>query len=328
MIVLAIIIFVVVVYGKKTISEDLNEGINAVNMIENTSRFIVGVSKDNIIATGETSVWGSGIIVSKQGLILTNSHVGGTKDSICYVVFDSKNYYEGKVVWSNEILDLSIVKLDLEFADCISIKEDNQIKVGQEVYGIGNPININFQKTVSKGIISGLNRNLEFDEQGEKFYMNNLIQTDAAINYGSSGGALVDENGNLIGVNTIKITDATLMGFAIPIDVVIPVIDKLEQNKNFEEARLKIWCYDKFYIDESNSTKKFDSGVMVAKIEENSNAEKAGLRVGDVIKYIDTNEINTVLGFKKSILERNIGDNVILKVERNNKEILINVELE
>lgn len=323
-----VVTFVGVFYSNKTISEDIDKNINIEGIIENTSSFVVGISKDNISFGDNNSIWGSGIIVSKSGLILTNAHVCGEKNSICNVVFDYEKSYEGRVVWSNESWDLAIIKIDVKLNNCIGFNENNEIKLGQEVYSIGNPINISFQKTVSKGIVSGINRNLEFEENSEKYYMNNLIQTDAAINRGSSGGALVDINGNLIGINTIKISNAELMSFAIPIDVVIPVIKKLEQNLNFEEAKLRVWCYDKYNIYESNSSKKIDSGVLVAKIENDSNAERAGLRVGDVINYIDTNEINSILDFKKILLSKNVGENIILKIKRDNRDFILNVELE
>ena len=323
-----ITVAVALFYSNRTTSEDINHNKNVENIIENTCNFVVGVSKENNIINDNDSTWGSGIIVSKSGLILTNAHVCGEKNSTCYVIFDYQKEYEGRVVWSNENWDIAIIKINVGLNECISFHENNNLKLGQEVYSIGNPINISFQKTVSKGIISGLNRYLKFEENGEKYYMSNLIQTDAAINRGCSGGALIDEDGNLIGINTIKISDAELMSFSIPIDIIIPVIKKLENNLNFEEANLKIWCYDKYNIYESGIRNKIDNGVMVAKIENNSNAEKAGLRVGDIINYVDTDEIKSVLDLKKVLLDKNVGENIILKINRNNTELLLNVVLE
>lgn len=309
-------------------SEDIEVSTTYENKIEEVCKYVVGISKDNVIATGQTSLWGSGVIVSKKGFILTNAHVCGEKGSKCYVILDYENYYDGEVVWYNESLDLAFVKTNIEFKSSINIADSSNFKIGQDVYSIGNPISISFQQSVGKGIISGINRNLEFEEQGKNFYMGNLIQTDAVINYGNSGGALVDIYGNLIGINTVKISDADSMGFAIPAYVVKPIISKLEENGSFEEGSLKIWCLDKYSIQESNIKNSIESGIFVAQIDVGSNAEKAGLKVGDIITYIDTDEVNTFLELKEKIFSKEVGENVILKVLRNNKELFINVKVE
>lgn len=324
-----IALFELISIGKNKLkSEDVVVNNSYENNIEDVCKYVVGISKDNVIATGQTSSWGSGVIVSKKGFILTNAHVCGEKGSKCYVVLDYENYYDGEVVWYNESLDLAFVKVNIEFKSCINIADYSEIKVAQDVYSIGNPINISFSQSVGKGIISGINRNLEFEEQGKKFYMGNLIQTDAVINYGNSGGALVDVYGNLIGINTIKISDADSMGFAIPANVVKPIINKLEQNGFFEESSLRIWCMDRYSIQESDIKNNIKNGIYVAQIDVGSNAEKAGLKVGDIITYVDTDEVNTFLELKEKIFSKEVGESVILKVMRNNKELFINVKLE
>ena len=322
-------VFEFFLFGNNKIeSEDLDNSDDTAQNIEFSSQFIVGVSKDNIIATGNTSSWGSGIIVSKEGYILTNSHVCGNKDSRCYIVMDYDNYYIGNIIWANNDLDLAVVKVNVKFKDCIALGDSDSLRLGQNVYSIGNPINLNFQKSVGKGIVSGLNRSLEFEEQGEKFYMNNLIQTDSTINYGNSGGALIDDGGNLVGINTIKITDADLMGFAVPVNVVKTVIQRVEHDGGFDEASLNIWCYDKYSIRGTAISKKISNGVYVAQVVSDSNSEKAGIRIGDVITHVDTNEINTVNDFREYIFSKNVGDSVILRVNRDNSEIFVNVKLE
>lgn len=300
---------------------------NLENVIGDTCKFVVCISSKNSDESNHIATWGSGIIVSKDGLILTNEHVSGQKNSKCSVIIDN-NEYDGKVIWDDDSLDLAIVKVDINFSNSINIEDNCELKLGQEVYSIGNPINRSFQKTVSKGIISGLNRNVEFEENGKFIYMSNLIQTDCAINYGSSGGALIDKYGNLIGVNTAKISDAVLIGFSLPAEVVKPIITRLEEDGSKQNASLKIWCYDKYSVQETDNPQKIDSGILVADIAPDSNAEKAGLRVGDIIKFIDTEEVNSVLNLKKAIFSKNVGDKILLKVSRNNKEMYINVELE
>lgn len=308
-------------------SEDLNINEYAENNIEFASKFVVGVSKENVILTGNTSSWGSGIIVSKEGYIVTNAHVCGNKDEMCYVIYDYDQVFSGIVVWSNYEIDLAIIKTDVKYSDCINLGDSDKINLSQDIYCIGNPIGPDFSRSVSKGIISGKNRNLEFEENNKKYYMTGLIQIDAAINYGNSGGALVDDFGNLIGINTIKISSSDSMAFAVPINIIIPIINSYNEKGEFEEPSLKIWGYDKYSISSYDSQKHIDDGVLVASVENDSNAEKAGLKAGDIITYIDTDEIKSIMGLRKVLYGKNVGDNVIVKVVRNNSEMLINVKL-
>jgi len=326
-IVFIVLFLFIQIQPKSIISENMKNSDEIEDLIENTSRYIVGISSEKVEDSKDTITWGSGIIVSRQGFIVTNEHVCGNVNSVCNVIIDN-NQYPGKVIWDSESLDLAIIKVSIEFNDCINIKENSDLKLGQEVYSIGNPISKSFQKTISKGIISGLNRSLEFEEEDKTFYMNDLIQTDCAINYGCSGGALIDTHGDLIGINTAKISDAILMSFAIPAEIIKPIIYKIEEGGSNQSASLKIWCYDRYSVYEADNPKKIDSGVLVADVLADSNAEKAGVRVGDIIKYVDTEEVNSILNLKKIIFSKNVGDKVLLKISRNDKEMYINVELE
>lgn len=170
----------------KTESDTKSEDIGIEDCIEKVSYNIVGISKNNI--QDENTKWGSGVIASKKGYIVTNEHIAGNKNENCDVIFEDKKL-KGKVVWCDSQIDLAIIKVNYEFEECIKFGESENIKVGECVYAIGNPLGNNFKKSVTSGIISGLNRNLEFEENGKKMYLNNLIQTDATINSGSSGGA-------------------------------------------------------------------------------------------------------------------------------------------
>lgn len=330
--VLVCLIIVYVIYEILNINaikgDDLNENMKIETIIENASNNIVGISKEYESAEGTKSIWGSGVVVSKNGYILTNEHISGSIGDIVYVVTDYNKSSKASVVWSNSELDLAIVKADCNFENCAVLGDSSQLKIAQTVYTIGNPISMSFQKSVSSGIISGLNRNLEFEENGKKFYLNNLIQTDAVINPGNSGGALINEKGELIGINTIKISSAELMGFAVPINIVKSVIERFEKEGLFKEATLNIWCYDKYSINEVNASVNVSEGVYVAQIQSNSNAEKAGLKVGDIILSIDTNQINNIVELKSYLYTKNPSDNVILNVKRDKSTFLINTKLE
>ena len=157
--------------------------------------------------------------------------------------------------------------------------------------------------------------------------MSNLIQTDATINPGNSGGPLINNNGEIIGINTVKITSAEGIGFAVPINVVKPIIEKLEREGIFEEASIGIFAYDKNVIPYLNSNIKFDTGIYVAQISLDSPAYRSGLQIGDVITKIDGKELEKMCDLRQYIYSKNIGDTVSLTVLRDNREKTMGVKL-
>ena len=219
-------------YGTKlSADEEIQENDeNISNIIEKVSNTVVGISKIRNIGSSaflsnstEELGLGSGIIVSKKGYILTNEHVVGKNASSCYVTIENGKNYKGKIVWSNSDIDLAIIKVETIFNNVASLGSSNSISVGNTVYAIGNPIGYEFQRTVTGGIISAVNRTVKIKNEDDSYsYMSNLIQTDATINPGNSGGPLIDEEGYIIGINTIKITTAEGIGFAIPINIIKP----------------------------------------------------------------------------------------------------------
>lgn len=231
-------------------------------------------------------------------------------------------------MWSNSELDLSIIKIDRKFSDCAYILDSREIALGENVYAIGNPIGSDFEKSISKGIVSGLHRNLEFEENNKNFYLTNLIQTDACINLGNSGGALVNSQGQLIGISTIKITSAEGIAFAVPADIVKNIVSKLEKEGNFKQASVGIRAYDKYTISKLNLGISLNSGVYVGEINIDSNAELSGLKIGDVIIKIDNEEIKDVNNLRKYIYQKSIGEYINLKIIRDNKIREISMKLE
>ena len=128
------------------------------------------------------------------------------------------------MVWADKDLDLSITKINAQNLPCVKLGSSDELKLGQSVYAIGNPIGYEFRKTVTSGIVSALNRTLKIEENNNTSYMLDLIQTDATINPGNSGGPLILANGDVIGINSVQITSAEGMGFAVPINVVKPIV--------------------------------------------------------------------------------------------------------
>ena len=302
-------------------------------MLEKTTKSVVGISKLintggsilNNISSDELGL-GTGIIVGSNGYILSNSHVTGEKYSNCYITIDENNY-KGTVVWSDLNLDLSIVKIQAENLNYIEIGDSENIKVGNKVFAIGNPIGYEFRKTVTSGIISAVNRTIKIDENDNTSYISDLIQTDATINPGNSGGPLINEEGKVIGINTVKITSAEGIGFAVPINVVKPVIEEFSKTGTFEEATLGIYAYDSEVAEYLNLKNKRNSGIYVSKIIANGPASNTELKEGDLITTIDGKKLNTINNLKEYIYTKKPGNNVSLEVVRgeNRKEIDINL---
>ena len=266
---------------------------------------------------------GTGVIVSSNGYILSNSHVTGEKYSTCYVTLEEKNTYKGVVVWANTDLDLSITKINAQDLPTISLGDSSNIRIGETVYAIGNPIGYEFRRTVTSGIISAINRSVKIEENDSTIYMTDLIQTDASINSGNSGGPLIDTKGKVIGINSVKITSAEGIGFAVPINVVKPVIENFIQNESFEEANIGLYVYDSSVAQYINKT--FTSGIYIEQIIKDGPAYGKGIKEGDIITKIDEKPINTVNELKQYIYTKKPGDTVKLKLTsgRAEKEISI-----
>ena len=296
---------------------------NVADMLENVIDSVVGISKlktagNSILGTvAEDQLGlGTGIIVSENGYILSNSHVTGEKYSTCYVTLEDGNTYKGDVVWADSDLDLSITKIKASNFKYAVLGDSGSIRIGESAYAIGNPIGYEFRRTVTSGIISALNRTIKVEENNRSIYMSDLIQTDATINPGNSGGPLVNSNGEVIGVNTVKITSAEGIGFAIPINVIKPIIESFVKTGKFEEAILGVYVYDEdiaqYLLLESDIT----DGIYVSEVMENGPANSADLKAGDIITSIDNVKLKTINDLREYIYTKQPGDSVTLNILR------------
>lgn len=315
-------------------NNEVEENQDISNTLEDISKCVVGISK--IKNTGEAILdsnamtelgLGSGITISDNGYIVTNWHVAGNRYSNCYVTLDNGEIYNGSVSWADSDLDLAIVKINVNGLKHLELGDSDKIKIGQRVYAIGNPIGIEFQRTVTSGIISGLNRTIKIEDQKEESYMEDLIQTDASINSGNSGGPLINEKGEVVGVNSIKITSAEGIGFAIPINIIKPIIDSYVQSGKFEEAYLGIFAYDTEVNKYLTSNLDFNSGIYVAQISSDGPATRSGLKVGDIITKIDDYTINKMSELRNYIYTKAPGDTVVLTINRNKRDYTISINL-
>lgn len=303
------------------------------DVIENVTKSVVGISKlkntgNSILSKSNESQLGlgTGVIVSTKGFILSNQHLTGEKYSKCYVTLEDGRNFDGTVVWSDVDLDLSIVKISAKDLPAVTLADSNSIRVGESVYAIGNPIGFEFRRTVTSGIISAKNRTIKLEEGENLSYMTDLIQTDATINPGNSGGPLIYPNGEVIGINTVKITTAEGIGFAVPINVVKQVIKNLDETDKFEEPTIGILAYDKEVIPYLTSIDpNFNKGIYVASIIQNGPASNTDLKVGDIITAFDGLEINTMNELREYIYTKKPNDEIQIKYTRGkiNREITL-----
>ena len=314
-----------------SVDESTNNENNISDLIEKVNNSVVGISKIKnkgstiFLKEGTQSLGlGTGFIVAKNGYIVTNEHVSGSKNSTCYVTLEDGRDYEANVVWADAEMDMSVIKINADNLPYLNLGDSDKIKIAEPVYAIGNPIGYEFQRTVTSGIISGLDRTIKIEDDDKNYYMEDLIQTDATINPGNSGGPLIDKEGNVLGINSIKITTAEGIGFAIPINIIKPIVEKLKNNGEFNAATLGIFAYDKGVIpyinQELNKNIKLNNGIYVAEVIRNSPAEKAGIQKGDVLIGIDGKTIDKMSELRIYIYEKEIEDEVTIKYIRNNKE--------
>lgn len=314
-----------------SVDESTNNENNISDLIEKVNNSVVGISKIKnkgstiFLKEGTQSLGlGTGFIVAKNGYIVTNEHVSGSKNSTCYVTLEDGRDYEANVVWADAEMDMSVIKINADNLPYLNLGDSDKIKIAEPVYAIGNPIGYEFQRTVTSGIISGLDRTIKIEDDDKNYYMEDLIQTDATINPGNSGGPLIDKEGNVLGINSIKITTAEGIGFAIPINIIKPIVEKLKNNGEFNAATLGIFAYDKDVIpyinQELNKNIKLNNGIYVAEVIRNSPAEKAGIQKGDVLIGIDGKTIDKMSELRIYIYEKEIGDEVTIKYIRNNRE--------
>lgn len=287
------------------------------DVARNASPGVVGISvlkvdSNALFDTGASQKWGigSGVIVSPEGYILTNHHVvGGRNKKIIVSLADGRNI-EGVSVWCEPVLDLAIVKIEAPDLVAVPLGDASKLKVGEPAIAIGNPLGLQFQTTVTSGIISALNRTIEITTDLGTSYMEDLIQTDASINPGNSGGPLLNSKGEVIGINTIKVASAEGMGFAIPINVAKPIIKRYVSFGEFIEPYIGVFAYDREVIKYLDGNIDLEHGIYVANIDENGPAYRSGIRTGDIITHIDGREIDTMMELRSYIYSKDPGDKV------------------
>ena len=277
---------------------------------------------------------GSGIIISEDGYILTNNHVVSSSSSesnsyyqitdagkVTVTLFGDETEYEAKIVGQDEQTDLAVIKIEKSGLTKAEFADSDSVKVGEFAMAVGNPVNMN--STVTTGIISAVNRKIT-DSDGKTY---TCIQTDAAINSGNSGGALVNSEGKVIGINTLKLSGTGIegIGFAIPINSTTDITSQLIQYSKVKRPFIGISGID--LNAETAKTYNLVEGVYVKSVEDFSAAEKAGLKAGDVIIEVEGKSIKTMDELNEVKNSHKIGDELKLKINRNGTEKEITLTL-
>lgn len=263
-----------------------------------------------------TSV-GSGVIFDKKGYIVTNNHVvSGSKD--VNVSLSNGKTVSGTVIGTDPATDLAVVKIDgSDDLPVASFGDSDNLQVGETAIAIGNPLGLEFQGTVTVGVIGALNRSLDDVDQRFK-----LIQTDAAINPGNSGGALVTADGKVVGINSAKISKEGIegMGFAIPINQVKGIVQQLIEHGKVIRAYLGVYAADKDIAMRYGYTWNNENGVLVMKVAENSPLSLTNVKPGDYILAIDGKKISSVKEMRDILDGHQPGDRISLTYSHNGRE--------
>lgn len=270
---------------------------------------------------------GSGVIVNANGYILTNDHVAGGNTRSINVVLQDGRTVAGKTLWSDPVLDLAVVKIEGRGYPTAKLGDSDVLKAGELAIAIGTPLGLQFQHTVTSGIISALNRTLQVEADGGTNFMEDLIQTDASINPGNSGGPLINAKAEVVGINTVKVATAEGMGFAIPINIAKPVVDKVVSTGTFIAPYIGIFAYDREIANFIQNGPQLKQGVYVIDVDKGSPADGAGIKQGDIILSIDGRQVNTMLALRRIIYSKNIGDTVTLDIVSNGAKRSVKVKL-
>ena len=312
-----------------------------INALEKVSKNVVNIASVRMVTDQLFRVFpvegvGSGIIIDNQGHILTNYHVVDHARRLKVTLNDGKTF-NAKVIGTDKLTDLAVLQIEnhannnnnnnndnaFDFIPSIELGDSDSLRVGQIVLAIGNPFGLTGGPTVTTGIISSLNRNIEFEEG-----ILELVQTDAAINPGNSGGPLVNTNGEVIAINTAKIPYAHGIGFAVPVNTAKTILQELIQYGKVNRPWLGVST-----INITNRIARYyrlptNEGALVVKVEEYSPAADAGIRAGDIIEEVDEKRVEEIIDLSSRIKKKKAKENTLLSVNRYGRRFNISVTLD
>ena len=280
------------------------------------------------VETPKRAAAGSGVIISADGYIVTNNHVVDGADELTVTLNENSKEYSARIIGADATTDLALIKIDAKNLPAITIANSDDVKVGEWVLAVGNPLGLN--NTVTAGIVSAKARSMG---QG----VSSMIQTDAAINQGNSGGALVNTRGELIGINAMiySQTGSNIgYGFAIPTTIVNKAVEDFKKYGSYQRAMIGIQGMDvKNYVDamkdQDKDVEDFGTmeGIYVDKVVEDGAAADAGIQKGDVLTHVDGQKVKDFGELQAIIAQKRPGDKVTVKYLRNKKEKSVTLTL-
>ncbi|MCI6159438.1 MAG: trypsin-like peptidase domain-containing protein [Selenomonadaceae bacterium] len=291
---------------------------------------VVGIANKAQVQSGifrkqseeETQGEGSGVIIRSDGYIVTNNHVVNGADSLTVSLADGRTL-DAKVVGTDELTDLAVVKVEAEDLPTAVLGDSDKTVVGEPAIAIGNPLGEEFSGSVTAGVISALNRTIE--EGGSQL---RLLQTDAAINPGNSGGALVNADGEVIGINSAKLVQNGVegMGFAIPSNTVKRIADQLIEKGHVTRPYLGASVIDA-NVAAQYGYQVSGKGVFLVKLVPGGPADKAGLSRGDILTQVDDQKVETIADLHEALEQHAVGDKVTVTFDRNGSQQTASVTL-
>ncbi|MFD1038323.1 S1C family serine protease [Virgibacillus byunsanensis] len=311
--------------------------------IDEASKAVVSVlnkQQKNIWAQSQEAGAGSGIIYKKENgkaYVVTNNHVVEGAETV-EVVLKNDEHVEASVLGADALSDLAVLEIDGSKIDVIAeLGSSGDLQIGETVIAIGNPLGMDLSGSVTRGIISGLERSIPIDTNGDNQpdWITEVIQTDAAINPGNSGGALVNADGKVIGINSMKIARQEVegIGFAIPSDSALPIMEQLEKDGSIARPFIGVSTASlnqvpPQYRDQITLPEDIEGGMVVADVESGSPADRVGLQQFDIITKINDQEITSILDLRKYMYsETSIGDSIEMEYYRDGKPQTVEMEL-
>ncbi|WP_226529066.1 S1C family serine protease [Metabacillus niabensis] len=330
-------------------TQTLSTGSNSIaDIVDSLSPAIVGITNLQTQKTGDIfqnssgesveSGTGSGVIFKKEGdagYIITNNHVIEGAQSIEVTLY-SGDKVEAELVGTDALTDIAVLKINAEHVTVVAEMGDStELRTGEDVIAIGNPLGEEFTRTVTQGIISGVDRTIDVTTSEGNWALD-VLQTDAAINPGNSGGPLINMSGQVIGINSLKITESGVegLGFAIPSNDVLPIAEELMNNGKIQRPFLGVGLVEmseipQYYLQEQmNLPSDVKEGVVVGTVSPNSPADEAGLQQQDVIVSMNDQAITNASDLRKFLYtETEIGDEIDVTLYRAGKKVTVKIKL-
>lgn len=291
------------------------------NIQEDNQRGFPSFSESNEAGTGSGVIFK---ITENETYIVTNNHVVEGADTLEISLHDGQKL-EARIVGADPLTDIAVLKMNQKVqASILEFGDSSQLRAGDEVIAIGNPLGLDLSRTVTQGIVSSTERTISITTSSGAWDLD-VIQTDAAINPGNSGGALINTAGQLIGINSLKISESGVegLGFAIPSNTVVPIVNELMKNGQVIRPYIGVGLASieevpKYYLSQLPSD--IEKGVIVTSIDDTSPAAKAGIQVGDIIVSINGKEIGDIKELRKYLYnDASVGDKIKIQLYRKAK---------